>query len=80
MTLHSCVKGRKSRSLWRSSVLPEEAERELAACLITLEKWEFGLSGSEVLSFVEKCITYQIKTPFKNNLLFDHWFFNNKKE
>lgn len=44
-----------------------------------MEKWGFGLSRSEIITLVGDFVTINnIKTPFKNGIPGEDWFFNFK--
>lgn len=51
----------------KSKPIPEGEETTLAECLITMEKWGWGLTMQEIFQIVEDYVTRNgIKTPFKN--------------
>ncbi|CAI6366298.1 unnamed protein product [Macrosiphum euphorbiae] len=72
-------RGVKSESFGRPMSLPLPMEKELIDGLVTMEKWGFGLSRSEIITLVGDFVTINnIKTPFKNGIPGEDWFFNFK--
>ncbi|CAG4965383.1 unnamed protein product [Colias eurytheme] len=62
--------GLKSKSLGRSTVIPEEIEKKLAINLHEMEKYGFGLSRTEIMELVGDYVTKNmIKNPFKNGMV-----------
>ncbi|XP_068083401.1 uncharacterized protein [Anabrus simplex] len=83
ITLYSHLKGKrgvKSKTLGRSTAIPEEHETRLASCLKIMEKWGFGLSRKEVINIVADYVAKNgLITPFKNGIPGEDWFLGFKK-
>lgn len=69
------LRGKKSSTLGRSTVLPLEVELQLVEGITTMEKWGWGLSRVEVLRIVgDYVVRNKLKTPFKHGVPGEDWF------
>lgn len=67
------------KSLGRSTVIPEEIEKQIAKNLHEMEKYGFGLSRTEIMELVGDYVTKNmIKNPFKNGIPGEDWFWRLK--
>lgn len=65
---HKGLRGKKTQTQGRPTVLEPADEQKLADYLKCLEKWGYGLSSSEVLDKVSEFVTRNnLDTPFKDN-------------
>lgn len=69
------LRGKKSKTMGRSTAIPFEEEEKLAQGLITMEKWGWGLSRRDVLTVVQEYINKNgLRTSFKNGRPGEDWF------
>lgn len=69
------LRGKKSSTMGRSTALPPEEETRLAECLITMEKWGWGLTRRDVFNIVEQYVTTNnLKTPFRQGRPGEDWY------
>jgi transposase len=74
------IRGIKSTTKGRPTVLSVDDERKLVLCLKTLEQWGFGLIRKELLEKVGQFVRKNhIDTPFKNGTPGKDWFLSFKK-
>lgn len=69
------VRGMKSKSLGRATVLPPDIEHRLSDSLKIMEKYGYGLSRREVLNLVGEFLkTNKIKNSFKYGIPGEDWW------
>lgn len=69
------MRGKKSNTQGRSTVIPLEMENELASGIRTMEKWGWGLSRKEIFRIVGDYVRRnRLKTPFKDGVPGEDWF------
>ncbi|XP_074037198.1 uncharacterized protein [Leptinotarsa decemlineata] len=69
------LRGVNSSSMGRGTAIPYDEEAKLAECLITMEKWGWGLPRKDIFNTVEKfVIKNNFKTPFKNGRPGEDWY------
>lgn len=69
------LRGKKSRTMGRSTVIPFAEEEKLAQGLITMEKWGWGLNRVEILDLVQDYVARNgLRTPFKGGRPDEDWF------
>lgn len=83
-TLFKRVKGQrgvKSSTFGRDTCIPHAEEQTIANCLITMERWGFGLSKKELLEAIGRyTVVNNISTPFKNGIPGHDYFRRFKKQ
>lgn len=73
-------RGKKSKSMGRSTVLSQEVEEILVKGLKQMEQYGYGLSRKEILEIVGEYVRQnQIKTPFRDGTPAEDWFLGFKK-
>ncbi|KAJ8888189.1 hypothetical protein PR048_007676 [Dryococelus australis] len=74
------VRAVKNRSQGKATSIPEEAEKRLAECIKTMDKWGFGITRREMLELVGSYVQRnKSDTSFKDGTPGEDWLLDFKK-